>query len=47
MGPKREMRSYQRAPADRLSAVRLCVVGIRERTVRSSAGAEAIAELAR
>jgi hypothetical protein len=37
----------QGAAANGLSAVRSCVAGVRERTVRSTAPAEAVAELGR
>jgi hypothetical protein len=37
----------QGSPANGLSAVRSRVAGIRERTVRSTAAAEAVAELGR
>ena len=41
----RAVRSNQIAAANGLSAVRSSVAGIRERTVRSTAAAEAVAEL--
>jgi hypothetical protein len=39
--------SNQRAAANGLSAVRSSIAGVRERTVRSTRAAEAVAELGR